>query len=556
MVIPKNSDYNFTITVIEKDSFLPQDLTNMDINNSSFKLVKLDTLCDVTTGTTTISKSVDNALHPIIDYTQALEPYAEYINVLDTTAHNEWVGLTWEDTDTSTVYIYSKDNTTTENFYNYSWVLIDNYDYNQGIKPVADYSGVEENSAYEVYVNKLWKDSDDSIVYKYIKTFEGTVDYYNYNWELNTYDYNQSTMPYSEYTGVSDNAMHNTVVGKTWKDTSLVPEQFYTYSWTLITYDYYLPFMPFPERLGSSDSLLSNSVVGKTWKNTSTGDTYTYTKSGTEPYDYQWILNTYDYTQAGEPYPEAANVLDDANNNLWIDITWSDTSSGLEYIYTKVATSVQNVSDNTVYTYTKSGTDPYNYEWVANSWDFSQTTMPYPEYIRVVDSADNNSWVDVTWQNTDTGLEYTYTKLDNSTVSTYNYVWTTETYAYSQATMPVDEYSDVVDTIAYNAEVGNTWKDTDDGLEYIYTKEVSDADPNEYYNYTWSTAEYTQGRINIKLDSTLTNSLAILRGDAVDNYYLKPTYQGVINIKFTDTTPERTAIVDKIYVVPTGEVCA
>lgn len=63
---------------------------------------------------------------------------------------------------------------------------------------------------------------------------------------------------------------------------------------------------------------------------------------------------------------------------------------------------------------------------------------------------------------------------------------------------------------------------------------------------------YTEGKVLVSLDSGLTSSLFSARGDAVDGYYLKPTYQGVINIKFTDTTPERTAIIDKVYVAPTG----
>jgi len=72
---------------------------------------------------------------------------------------------------------------------------------------------------------------------------------------------------------------------------------------------------------------------------------------------------------------------------------------------------------------------------------------------------------------------------------------------------------------------------------------------------TLSIEDAINGKVKILLDSTLTGSLVYERGEAVDGYYAKPTYQGVINIKFTDSTPERTAIVDKVYVVPTGVVC-
>jgi hypothetical protein len=72
---------------------------------------------------------------------------------------------------------------------------------------------------------------------------------------------------------------------------------------------------------------------------------------------------------------------------------------------------------------------------------------------------------------------------------------------------------------------------------------------------TISVLDAANGKLTVVLNSTLTNSLTSLRGDAVDNYYLKPVYQGVINVKFTDSTPERTAIIEKIYVAPTGAVC-
>ena len=73
---------------------------------------------------------------------------------------------------------------------------------------------------------------------------------------------------------------------------------------------------------------------------------------------------------------------------------------------------------------------------------------------------------------------------------------------------------------------------------------------------TLTVTDAINGKVQVDLDSTLTDSLTYLRGEAVDNYYLKPVYQGVINIKFTDATPERTAIIEKVYVAPTGVVCA
>ncbi len=46
-VIPKGQDFEFSIKVIEKDSFLAQDLTNM--STAKFRLIKLDDSSLVTT---------------------------------------------------------------------------------------------------------------------------------------------------------------------------------------------------------------------------------------------------------------------------------------------------------------------------------------------------------------------------------------------------------------------------------------------------------------------------------------------------------------------------
>lgn len=73
---------------------------------------------------------------------------------------------------------------------------------------------------------------------------------------------------------------------------------------------------------------------------------------------------------------------------------------------------------------------------------------------------------------------------------------------------------------------------------------------------TLTVVDVLNGVIKVTLDSTLTDSLDYSRGDAVDNYYLKPTYQGIITVRFTDSTPDRVAIIEKVYVAPTGVTCA
>lgn len=65
-----------------------------------------------------------------------------------------------------------------------------------------------------------------------------------------------------------------------------------------------------------------------------------------------------------------------------------------------------------------------------------------------------------------------------------------------------------------------------------------DADPLTYLN----------GRILCTLANTYTAKLAVKKGAAVDDYYLKPVYKAILQVTFTDDTPDMTAIVNKVYV--------
>ena len=61
------------------------------------------------------------------------------------------------------------------------------------------------------------------------------------------------------------------------------------------------------------------------------------------------------------------------------------------------------------------------------------------------------------------------------------------------------------------------------------------------------------GVLKFSLSDTYTDGLTVARGDKVDGYYLKPAYQGVVTITFTDANIEnRVTVIDKVYVVPTG----
>ena len=60
---------------------------------------------------------------------------------------------------------------------------------------------------------------------------------------------------------------------------------------------------------------------------------------------------------------------------------------------------------------------------------------------------------------------------------------------------------------------------------------------------------YLNGVIGVTVPNTVTELMEMERGDKVDGYYLKPTYQMIIDLVFTDDTPSRVAVLDKVYVV-------
>ena len=67
---------------------------------------------------------------------------------------------------------------------------------------------------------------------------------------------------------------------------------------------------------------------------------------------------------------------------------------------------------------------------------------------------------------------------------------------------------------------------------------------------TVSPLTYKDGRIKVTVPSSITANMNYERGEKVDGYYLKPTYEGIITIVFTDNTPTRTVLLENIYVIP------
>ena len=61
---------------------------------------------------------------------------------------------------------------------------------------------------------------------------------------------------------------------------------------------------------------------------------------------------------------------------------------------------------------------------------------------------------------------------------------------------------------------------------------------------------YLNGVIGVTIPNTVTALMEVERGDKVDGYYLKPTYQMIIDLVFTDDTPNRVVVLDKVYVIP------
>ena len=59
---------------------------------------------------------------------------------------------------------------------------------------------------------------------------------------------------------------------------------------------------------------------------------------------------------------------------------------------------------------------------------------------------------------------------------------------------------------------------------------------------------YLNGNISVTIPASYTSKMVSETGDKVDGYYLKPTYKCIFNLVFTDATPSRVVVIDKVYV--------
>lgn len=63
---------------------------------------------------------------------------------------------------------------------------------------------------------------------------------------------------------------------------------------------------------------------------------------------------------------------------------------------------------------------------------------------------------------------------------------------------------------------------------------------------------YLNGKVSVSIPNTVTGLLEYERGPKIDGYYVKPTYQGVVTVKFTDATSDIVAVLQDICVIPVG----
>lgn len=488
MTIPKGIDYGFTITVVEKDSFLPQDLQNMDLVNSSFKLCTLSGLCDVTTGTATLTRLADEAT------------------------------IYEETTDTLTM------------------------DYNVGDFINQTTSGLYYECITDTAAKKYLTDVDyfaKSLVPRYEETSAVT-----------TRDYSVGTIIEETAGGIWYKCLQNTDAEKLLTDSAYfaLPNAYSEISAT-ITDDYIV------------NNLVENSTTGQWYRCIENAEvvslTNTYYFTVTTPYQESSTTTTADY--------DVNNYIKDTGTGTWYRCISPSTTGALltNLTYFEVVTLNVETNNITASAYTL-------HDLIYNS--------TYDTYYRCVAAVEASPLL--------TDVEYftpftLNTETSNTITSDYtvsDIVYNSTTNYYFRCTTAVTAQELLTNTNNFEVITVKDEVDSDNGIvndytvgEYAYaptydtlyvciqtltaSELLTDTD-----NFTQITLEdittYLDGKIKVVLDATMTDSLEYSRGDAVDGYYLKPTYQGVINIKFTDDTPERTAIIEKVYVAPTGVVCA
>ena len=109
---------------------------------------------------------------------------------------------------------------------------------------------------------------------------------------------------------------------------------------------------------------------------------------------------------------------------------------------------------------------------------------------------------------------------------------------------------------------------------YTFTVKVMEKDsfqPQDLTNMTTATIEFTQlelmcsvftanmtvvdalnGVLTCTLEPADTALLEVVRGEAVDGFYPKPSHQALITVTFSDGTPTVFTQIAEVFVIPTG----
>ena len=116
---------------------------------------------------------------------------------------------------------------------------------------------------------------------------------------------------------------------------------------------------------------------------------------------------------------------------------------------------------------------------------------------------------------------------------------TMEKVADDNLSITVATYADLPETGSLTA----IYTVTDTATDYLWN--------GTEYEVTTATATYRGGLIKVVMSADYTARMKPRRGDLVDKLYLKPAYEAIFTIAFTDSAiPTRTVLVDNIYAVP------
>ena len=84
----------------------------------------------------------------------------------------------------------------------------------------------------------------------------------------------------------------------------------------------------------------------------------------------------------------------------------------------------------------------------------------------------------------------------------------------------------------------------------------SAADGCKVHTVTLVVVDALNGVLKGTMPPADTNLFIVDRGAKEDGYYLKANYQGAVTVTFSDTTQAISTLISKVYVSPTGVVCA